>query len=502
MKIWTPHPYQQEAVNDILRNTHRTLWFFPGDGKTSMSLEAFRQLKEKGIVRKCLIVAPKSVAEDTWPNEIKKWANFSHFTYTILMGNKKNELVKNDSDIYIINFESLKWMLSAKYTGKSKYKSTQQISVNSGYLHQIGVDMLIVDELSKCKSPSAMQARLVHKIAPFFKKRIGLTATPASNSLLDVFQETKCMDLGETFGSGFTKYRSTYFEPVPETRIWKLRNGAADTIYAKLAPLVTQRQQRSLDGLPTLTITEMPIELPADVRAFYTKLEKKFVADFDNKEIDAFNAGVKTLRLRQIASGGMYYTSPEEKERARKEFMENLRLPSGPASRETILLHYAKSQALANLVDGLNGQPLLVFYSFNHDIDNIKSILGDVPVLGNTPDRSALMRKWNDGKLPILLLHAKSAAHGLNLQESGGHICWYTLEWSHDIHEQAIGRVWRQGNPAPETRVYYLLAKNTVDEHVLSTVRSKGVTQQELFDGVKKYYLSLKEKHLENSYMS
>jgi SNF2 family DNA or RNA helicase len=495
MKTWTPHPYQEEAIQDIIREEHRTMWFFPGDGKTSISLEAFRRLKESGVVKKALIIAPKEVAISTWPDELAKWDRFKDLTYTVLHGAKKEALLNNDTDLYLINFEGLKWLLKGSYTGTAKAKSIRQITTDSSYLHKLGVDMLIIDELSKCKSTGSMQTRLICKIAPSFKKRIGLTATPSPNTYLEVFPETKCLDLGATFGVSFTRYQRQYFYKIPETRLWELQNDAArEAIYQKLAPIVTQRKERQLNGLPVLTLTEVPVQLPPKVRKFYDSLEENFVAEFDKKEIDAFNAGVKTLKLRQIASGGIYHTKDSAKEKALQDFVDTGNIPRDNASRETVIVHDAKSQALSGLIEGLHGQPLLIFYAFNHDVDNIISVLGDVPVLNKSRDRVQLMQDWNAGKVPILLLHAKSAAHGLNLQESGGHVCWYTLEWSHEIHEQGIGRVWRQGNPAPETRVYYLLSKDTVDEHVLDTVKRKGDDQQKLFEGVKKYYEFLKAK--------
>lgn len=494
MQVWTPHPYQEEAIQKIIQDEYRKEWFFPGEGKTSLSLDAFRRLKEQGTIKKALIIAPIKVMQDTWPNEIAKWDRFKDITYTILYGPKKEALLNEDTDIYLINFEGLKWLLDAKYTGTAKSKSTRQISGDSSNIVKLGVDMLIIDELSKCKDYGSMQTRLIIKMAHLFKKRIGLTATPSANSYMDLFGEAKCLDLGETLGTSKTRYQRTYFTQNPNTRKFDLLPGAKDAICARLAPIVSQRPQRQLDGLPKLTFTEVPIVLPPKARAFYNKMEKDFVAEFEDKKIDAFNAGVKTLRLRQVASGGVYYTSDDAKADALKEFIKTKRLPSSIDSRETILLHQEKTYALQSLIDGLNGQPLLVFYAFNHDVDNIRSVIKGVPCLNEIKGMVNILRDWNAGKIPVLLVHAKSAAHGLNLQESGGHICWYTLEWSHEIHEQAIGRVWRQGNPATDTRVYYLLAKNTVDEHVLATVREKGENERQLFDGVKKYYEYLKER--------
>jgi SNF2 family DNA or RNA helicase len=449
-------------------------------------------MKEAGLVKRALIIAPPKVMKDTWPGELEKWSNFSNITYTILHGNKKEELLDNDTDLYIINFEGMKWLLEAEYTSKVKVNGRLPLASKSDKIKRIRADMLIIDELSRFKGVSTMQTRLMFKIAGMFKIRIGLTGTPQPNSLFDVYSQTRCVDLGATFGKSFTKYKYNYFNRLGDSYKWELKDGAEEEIYRKLAPIVIQRDQQQRDGLPELTYIEIPVKLPPKVQTLYNTIKKKFIAEYESKTIDAFNAAVKTLKLRQIASGGLYHTTEEAKHLALESFKKTKVLVPIAAERETVILHDEKTQALMSLIDGLNGVPLLVFYSFNHDVDNITAALGDVPILNKTKDLRGLIKDWNAGNIPVMLLNAKSGAHGLNLQESGADICWYTLEWSHEIHEQAIHRVWRQGNPAKETRVYYLLAEDTIDYYVLKTVQDKGDSEQRLFSGVRAYYESLK----------
>ena len=488
-KTWQPYSYQKAAVVDLIQNKNRKLWFFPGEGKTSCTLAAIGTLMASGDVKKTLVVAPLSVAQDTWPKEIEKWDNFSELTFTILHGKDKEKNLRKDVDIYIINFEGLRWLLNAEYDSPHKPKFRRKLLYSDKFISILNPDLLVIDELSKCKDPFSLQTKAIRKLAEYTTRHIGLTGTPAANSLMDVFGQTLVMDGGKSLGTSITRFKKEFFIQQPYGFKWDIRHGADREIKDKIAHLVTQKPCDSDDTarIPELKEIEMTFELPTDARQVYDELKKDFISYFKDNEINAANAAAKTIKLRQIASGGLYLFEKKD-----LPFQEILKKYRGCISqnRQTMLIHSKKAEMLNGLILGHNNHPLLVFYHFMHDVESITNVLGNIPILDNDAIKNnpSIINDWNAGKLPVLLAHPKSVGYGLNLQESGANVCFYTLDWSYELYEQALRRVLRQGNPNKETRCYYLLANDTIEDYVLRTLRNKEHVQKSFMQLVLEFY--------------
>lgn len=492
--IWTPKDYQRIAVDEMLEKPRAMAWFKPGDGKTSMTLAYFAELKSQGLVNKALLVAPLRVAKMTWPDEISKWANFCGIKYAVLHGTDRDKLLMHDVDLYIINYEGLAWLLSVeKKTANSFLNKRAKIVCDATVLASRGIDMLIIDELSKCKQGSAQQTKLVHEISKGVNRVIGLTGSPSPNGLLDVFSQTLCVDLGQTFGRSFYKFREKYFYTEPYKQYtWHLKDGAEDEIMRALSPIVIQRrEERKEYTMPELFIQKVFIDMPEDALTNYLTMQEDFVVAYQQGFITASNAAVKTLKLRQISNGALYVYSKDAQEEVIQQLLDSGGLIAPTLVRETVLLHHAKAKALKDLITKQNGKPLLVFYNFDHDIELIRNQIGDVFVLNKEKNQEEIIKYWNEGAISVMLLHPRSGGHGLNLQLSGADVCWYSPEWSNELNEQGNRRVWRQGNPSSTTNVYYLLCNNTLDEHVLNTLTHRADRESKLMTAVAEYVKSL-----------
>jgi len=447
-KVWEPHPYQVEGVKFVMEHANCGIFLDPGMGKTSVSLTAIKVLIKRQAVSRVLVIAPIRPMYKVWPDEIRKWTHTSDLTYTILHGDEKLDRMKKPSDIYLLNPEAVKWFLE-----------------NDG-IRKTGVDMLVVDESTKFKDPSTARFKLIKPHLGAFKRRVILTGSPAPNGLMDLFGQCFVMDRGASLGKYITHYRAMYFYQKPyDDYGYYLQLGADERIYERIKPSVMRMSAEDHLDMPELIPDDIFVDLDAKTMALYKQLDDEFIAILGDAVVMAPNAAVVGGKLRQIANGGLYDS---------EHFGHHI--------------HDIKTQALVDLVDQLQGTPLLVGYEFQHDLDRIRRVFPNAPsftgVTGAKLDK--LVDDFNAGIIPVALAHPASAGHGLNLQESCYHICFYGLTWDLELYQQLIKRIWRQGQPSNRVFLHRILATKTRDIDVAQILLEKDATQERLFTALRR----------------
>lgn len=472
---WKPHAGQKKAVKYLLEHAVAALFADVGVGKTSAVYAAFKILQKKGMAKKMLVIAPLRVMQLVWPAEAQKWADFSHFRVEILHGPDKAEALYRDADIYVINPDGLDWLLDVKKIRTRSGKET--VTCDPRAFKKFGFDTLVIDEMTKFKHTSSNRSKSIRAISDTFSRRWGLTGTPASNGLHDLFGQMLVLDGGRSFGRFVTHFRNTYFTVSYDGLSWDLKDGAEEKIYERLRPVVLRLAATDYYDMPELVENIIEIDLPPSVRRIYKEMEDELVAELEaGLIITAVNGGVKSIKIRQIASGGIYledYTILKGK---------SYKLRRTP--RPWVELHDAKTDALEDLVESLQGVPLLVAYEFQHDLERIRDRFGkDTPVIGSgvSAKRTAeIEAAWNRGEIPLLLGHPQSMGHGLNLQGAGNHVCAYTPTWNLELRDQLIGRVRRQGSKHQTIFFHQIVARKTIESRILRIVKEKEGTQNAL----------------------
>ena len=442
---YNPYDYQKYATNFIKTHKEAVLLLDVGLGKTSCALTAIKDLLDSGEVKKVLVIAPLRVAKITWSDEIQKWDHLSGLRYSVVVGTEKQRLkaLEKEADIYIINRESVEWLI---------HKSFKKFNY----------DMLVIDELSSFKSYSAKRFKALINMRHRLNRVVGLTATPSSNSLLDLFSEYKLIDGGVRLGQYITHYREKYFDPDKRNAnvifSYKLKPFAEEAIYSKIDDITISMKAVDYLKMPPILYNEIKVELDQKERKIYEILKKDMIVALEDKEIDAMNAASLSNKLLQMANGSVY---GEEK--------------------EVIHLHDKKLDALEEIVEAANGNSVLCAYWYKHDLERIKARFGDKCKEINS---EASIRKWNSGDIQIGLIHPMSAGHGLNLQSGGSILVWFGLTWSLELYQQTIGRLYRQG----QTRsviIHHIVSKDTIDERVMLALKNKEVNQDALVRAVK-----------------
>jgi len=435
----------------------------PGMGKTSIVLKAFDVLRKTKVARKMLVIAPLRVCQLVWPEEPKAWQEFEHLTVGLLHGKDKELVLAGDYDIYVINPEGLEWLILG---GKGKTFDTRR-------WRELGFDTLVIDELTKFKHIKGTRAKLLKLVLTTFSRRWGLTGTPAPNGLLDLFGQMYVLDLGNSLGRYITHYRTKYFRAVdPQGWKWVLQAGAAERIYEAIRPLAMRASAEDHLELPTIVPHKIFVDLPPSVRKLYNALENEMIAAIEANVIVAANGASASMKLRQIANGALY-ASDDIASKVRGE------------RRAVLELHDEKLKAVQDLVEELNGQPLLLGYEFNHDLDRlIKHFGSTTPYIGagvSGKRAKEIEDAWNAGDIPLLLGQPASMGHGLNFQKSSGqHVGLFSQFWDLELYLQFILRVCRQGNKANRVFVHHFMARDTVDEtiyYVSSLDGAKNKTQ-------------------------
>jgi SNF2 family DNA or RNA helicase len=451
MQFFQPHEYQKEAIKFLVKSGSCQLWLEPGLGKTAITLAAFRALKLSGTVKKMLIIAPLRPAHVVWPTEVKKWEQFSNYSIGVLHGTDKKKVLNKQHDIYVINFEGLQW-LSSQLNGRPW-----------------PFEILVVDEISYLKNTKTQRFKTLKPLLGKFDRRWGLTGSPAPNGLLDIFGPQYVIDQGATFGAYISSFRTAFFYPTGFGGYeWKLQPDAEDKIYKKLEGKVLRMAALDHLDLPELLYNNIYVDLPAAARKVYDDFERDLTIKLEQGEVTAVNAAVAVMKGQQIANGGSY---------------------ADGTNRQSMHIHDAKTDAVIDLVEELSGQPCIIGYHFQHDLERLKAAFPYAPVIGSGvvgKELENIVKNWNAGNVPVLLAHPMSAGHGLNLQGAGHAVIWYSLTWSLEIYEQFIRRLWRQGQKN-HIIVHHIVAKDTIDEAILLSIDRKDATQKKLLDAVQLY---------------
>ena len=473
-KTWKPHAYQRTAISFLLSNPRSGLFLDPGLGKTSTSLAAIKILKYAGQIKGVLMIAPLRVVYSVWPGEIDKWDNFNNLSHTILHADTKPSIWGKQKDLYIINPEGLEWLHGELLAGLKAGKKSP-------------FDCLWIDESTKFKSHDSTRFGFVCDMLPLFKRRHVMTGTPAPKSLLDLWSQMYILDEGKVLGSNYYRFRKTYFQSNDWNKYsWEIKDFSAEKIHDLVAPMVLEMSADDYLDMPDRLFNDINIELPVKAMSHYKKMEKEFFIELDEAEVSAEATAQASMKCHQIANGNVYEDVPEG--------LDDHEIRAFKRNRKPIHIHKAKIEGLKNLIDELNGKPLLIAYHYKHDLNALKKLLGkDVPYIGSgvSPNQAkSIEADWNAGKLPILLGHPASMGHGLNLQASGNDICWYSLTWNLEEYLQFNARIYRQGVKG-SVRIHHLIATNTVDEAMLLRLGERAAEQHDLRTALKKYRLRL-----------
>lgn len=445
---WSPKSYQKRAVQLLLSQASAGLFLDPGLGKTSTVLATIKILMQKRLVRRTLIVAPLRVAQKVWPDEIEKWEEFSHLRWTVLHGTQKEAKLQCDADIFIINPEGLEWL-----TG-SDLMST--------------FDVLVIDESSKFKDSQSKRFKSLKPWLSSFKRRWILTGTPTPNGLPDLFGQVYILDLGRSLGRFVTHFRREFFDQNPYLKYeYTPKPDAWTRVVDRISPLILQLSAEEYLEMPDLTSFTIPVELPKNARRVYDDIENEFIHFLDNNlAIVAANSAVAGGKLRQCANGAVYVNNRYEE------------------------LHEEKLDALEGLLEEFQGSPCLIFYEFDHDRARIQARHPRIQWLGGglSGQRFAdLVDQFNAGGIPALLCHPASVGHGLNLQESCNKVVWFGIPWNLEHYDQAVARVYRQGQKRSACLIYHIVAKGTIDERIMEVLVKKDRTQQDLLTALSRH---------------
>lgn len=447
---YKPHEYQKYAIEFIKKNPIAAILLDMGMGKTSIVLSALNELMYDSFeVTKVLIIAPLRVARNTWSDEIKKWDHLNGIRYSIVVGTAAERLaaLKADADIYIINRENVPWLIE-----------------DSGM--PFDYDCVVVDELSSFKNWQAKRFKALMKVRPKIRRIVGLTGTPSSNGLMDLFAEFKVLDMGERLGRFISQYRVNYFKPDrmngPIVYTYKLLPGAEERIYDRISDITISMKATDYLDMPELISNEYKVYLDEDERSKYEEMKDELVLQLPGGEITAANAASLSGKLSQLANGAIY-----------------------DDDGSVNAFHERKLDALEDLIESANGKPILVAYWFKHDLARITERLKKLKVVFEKLDSDKSIEKWNAGELQVGLIHPASAGHGLNLQSGGNVIVWFGITWSLELYQQTIARLWRQGQTSGTVTVIHIVTEDTVDERILKALEAKDQTQSALIDAVK-----------------
>lgn len=436
---YSPHDYQKYATDFIISHNISAVLLEMGLGKSVIN----ELMLDYFDVERTLVIAPLRVANSTWSEEIKKWEHLKHLTYSVVTGSEKeriNALIK-PAHIYIINRENVDWLIT-KSCIPWKF------------------DMVVIDELSSFKSYQAKRFKSLLKARPKVKRIVGLTGTPSSNGLMDLWAEFRILDLGERLGRYITHYRQNFFVPDKRNQqmifSYKPKDGAEKMIYSLISDITISMKSKDFLKMPECVMNEVRVCLSDKERALYDRLKADMILKLEDEEIDAINAASLSNKLLQMASGAVYNED-----------------------KESIQIHDRKLDALEDLIEGANGKPVLIAYWFKHDLERIKKRF-DVREIKTGKDIS----DWNSGNISVAVIHPASAGHGLNLQTGGSTLIWFSLTWSLELYQQTNARLYRQGQNGTVV-IHHILAKDTIDEDVMKALKAKEKIQDALIDSVK-----------------
>ena len=413
--------------------------------KTVITLSALYDLcLDRFEVHRVLVIAPLRVARDTWPAEIQKWDHLKGLTWSVAVGTAQERLaaLRQKTFLHIINRENVQWLIE-----------------DSGIRWEY--DMIVIDELSSFKSHQAKRFRSLLKVRPRVKRIVGLTGTPSSNGLMDLWAEFRLLDMGKRLGRFITHYRDQFFMPdarnMNQIFSYKPRPGAEAEIYRRIRDMTISMKSTDYLQMPECVINRVPVFLSPAEQDIYNALKRELVVQLGGEEVDAVNAAALSNKLCQMANGAVY-----------------------TEDKHTVCFHDRKLDALEDLLEGANGKPVLVAYWFKHDLARIQKRF-TVRELKSSGDIQA----WNAGRIPVAVIHPASAGHGLNLQAGGSTLAWFGLTWSLELYQQTNARLWRQGQRADTVVIHHIIAQGTIDEQIMQALEDKDRTQAALIHAVK-----------------
>ncbi|MDD3333818.1 MAG: DEAD/DEAH box helicase [Proteiniphilum sp.] len=441
---FVPHEYQRYATEFILTHPISAILLQMGLGKSVITLTAIYDLcLDSFQIRKTLVIAPLRVCTSTWPAEIRKWDHLEGLTYSLAIGTEaeRKAALMQSADIHIINRENVQWLIE-----------------ESGL--PFDYDMVVIDELSSFKSYQAKRFKSLMKVRPLVKRIVGLTGTPSSNGLMDLWAEFKVLDMGKRLGRFITHYRDEFFQPDKRNGIqvfsYKPRPGAEDEIYRRISDITISMKSTDYLKMPECVMNEVQVTLSDKEREAYDTLRRDLVLTLKDEEIDAANAAALSGKLCQMANGAIY-----------------------GEDKRAIHLHDQKLDALEDLIEGANGKPVLVAYWYKHDLDRIQKRFA-VREIKTSRD----IDDWNAGTIPVGLIHPASAGHGLNLQAGGATLIWFGLTWSLELYQQTNARLWRQGQRETVV-IHHIITRGTIDEQIMRALKRKEGTQSALIEALK-----------------
>ena len=452
--IFKPHEYQRYCIDYIKTHPISALLIEMGLGKTVITLTALRDLMLDDMsVSKVLVIAPLRVARDTWPAEVEKWDHLHDLDVSVMVGNVKERTaaLNHRAMIYVINRENVQWLV--------------------GYYEKNGLrwdfDCVVIDELSSFKNHKSLRFKWLRKIRPFVRRWIGLTGTPTSNGLMDLWAEIGIMDGGERLGRFIGRYRDAYFKAGsmnPQTGVvfsYVPRKGAEEQIYERISDITISMRALDYLDMPECVYVNHEVQMSDPERKLYDQLKNDLIIHLEDGDIDARNAAALSNKLLQMSNGAVY-----------DEY------------NETRVIHNRKLEMLDDLIEQANGQPVLIAYWFRHDRARIVEHLLAQGYEPRDIRESDDIKDWNAGKIDVALIHPASAGHGLNIQEGGHILIWFGLTWSLELYQQTNARLWRQGQKSTVT-IHHIVTRGTVDENVLAALEAKDVTQEKLIAAVK-----------------
>lgn len=441
---YSPHEYQEYAKRFIIEHPEAAIFLDCGMGKTVITLTAIQDLiNDYFDVKRVLVIAPLRVGLTSWPAEIAKWDHLKNLRYSVAIGSTAKRIAAlNDktAQIVIINRENVDWLI--------KY-------------NRFDFDMVVIDELSSFKSHKSKRFKALMSKRPLVKRIVGLTGTPSSNGLMDLWAEFKLLDMGKRLGRFIGNYREWYFRPDkmngPIVYSYKPLPFAEKEIYEKISDITISMSALDHLKMPELIVNEVEVEMNHHEQGKYDGLEQEMMMEIPDGVITAANAASLTNKLSQMANGRIY-----------------------DEDKNIIHIHDRKLDALEDIIESANGQPVLVAYWFKHDLDAIKERFKVREI-----KTSADIADWNDKKIPVAVIHPASAGHGLNLQSGGNILVWYGLTWSLELYQQTNARLWRQGQASGTVVIQHIVCKDTVDGNILKALKAKDTTQSALIEAVK-----------------
>jgi len=441
---YEPHEYQEYATNFILSHPIAAILLEMGLGKSVITLTAIFDLTlDSFLIRKVLVIAPLRVARDTWPVEIEKWDHLYGLTYSVAIGSEaqRKAALLQKAQVYLINRENVDWLIN-----------------DSGL--PFDYDMVVIDELSSFKSHTSKRFRALRKVRPNVKRIVGLTGTPSSNGLMDLWAEIGILDMGQRLGRYISHFRNAYFVPDKRNQqiifTYKPKPGAEEAIYRLISDITISMKNTDYLKLPDLVLNEIPVLLSEDERQHYEIMKSEMVLSLKGTEIDAVNAAALSNKLLQMANGAVY-----------------------DGNGGVIRIHDRKLDALEDIIEAANGKPVLIAFWYKHDLERIMERFPAIQL-----DNAESIKRWNDGEISVAVIHPASAGHGLNLQAGGSCLVWFGLTWSLELYQQTNARLWRQGQK-DTVIIHHIVAKDTIDEQVMKALKRKDKTQTALIDAVK-----------------